>query len=133
MKSSRELRTFARRMKREPPFHEMWFAHRLQESGISFKTQVTVGFYIVDFLLPDQMLVVEIDGSMHNESYDKRRDEFLDKCGFRVLRVANGDVGSVDIGAITSAVSQPASVLKSALCRAKAFRGVALRANREVA
>src|SRR5258708_38717898 len=30
MKSSHELRRFARRMKREPTFREMWFATRLQ-------------------------------------------------------------------------------------------------------
>ncbi len=93
----------------------MWFATRLQDTDIPYKRQVTVGFYIVDFTLPEQMLAVEIDGSMHNERYDKRRDEFLQKCGFSVLRVGNGDVGSVVLGAVKPVARPPESVLKNAL------------------
>lgn len=46
-----------------------------------------------DFVCLDRMLVVEIDGPDHNnkKEYDARRDSFLRKYGFRVLRLSSGN------------------------------------------
>ena len=51
--------------------------------------QSVFGFYILDFVLPEKMLCIEIDGSSHNEKavYDWKRDNFVKKCGLRVLRL----------------------------------------------
>jgi very-short-patch-repair endonuclease len=69
-------------------------AHRLQ--GASFKRQVPIGPYIVDFACHSASLIVEIDGGQHFEpSHLKRharRDSFLRQRGFRILRFHNHDV-----------------------------------------
>jgi hypothetical protein len=52
-----------------------------------------IGRFIVDFICPSAMLIVELDGSQHAE--DKRdlaRDAWLASRGFRVLRIWNSDL-----------------------------------------
>jgi very-short-patch-repair endonuclease len=62
-------------------------------SGFKFKRQVVIDWYIVDFVNFDARLIVEADGSQHAESeYDLRRDAYLKKLGFTVLRFWNSDV-----------------------------------------
>jgi hypothetical protein len=62
--------------------------------GLKFKRQKPVGPYIVDFVCFKPALVVEVDGGQHMEraAYDQRRDDFLRKCGFVVLRFWNNQV-----------------------------------------
>ena len=62
--------------------------------GYKFKRQVLIGNYIVDFLCPEKMLVVEIDGGQHSENvdYDNIRTEYLKNNGYRVLRFWNNDI-----------------------------------------
>lgn len=58
--------------------------------GIKFRRQCQVGSFIVDFISIEKKLIIEIDGSQHNEDkqmeYDKRRTEFLNSQGYHVLR-----------------------------------------------
>lgn len=65
----------------------------LEREGIGFKFQIIVGFYIIDFLILEKMLIVELDGEYHQTPrqkwYDKQRDLFLEACGFTVLRLTN--------------------------------------------
>jgi very-short-patch-repair endonuclease len=75
----------------------MWYglrAHRL--AGISFRRQVPIGPYVVDFVSHDAKLVIEIDGGQHfddaAESADRKRDRYLTAQGFAVLRFSNHDV-----------------------------------------
>jgi very-short-patch-repair endonuclease len=69
-------------------------AHRLD--GASFRRQVPIGPYIVDFVCHAAKLVIELDGGQHFESEyqkkDARRTAFLAGKGFRVLRFNNYDV-----------------------------------------
>jgi len=69
-------------------------AHRLGRA--SFRRQVPVGPYIVDFVCHAAKLIVEFDGGQHFESErqkkDARRTAFLAGKGFRVLRFNNYDV-----------------------------------------
>lgn len=46
-----------------------------------------------DFVWRSKKLVVEIDGKSHNKQkdYDEDRDEFLEKAGFRIIRINHGD------------------------------------------
>ena len=50
--------------------------------------------YILDFYCHEMHLVVELDGSQHllKEKYDRKRTEFLENQGIRVLRFWNHDV-----------------------------------------
>lgn len=61
--------------------------------GYKFKRQVPIGSYIVDFVCLSHRLVIEVDGSQHDDSdYDRRRDAWLEAQGFTVLRFWNIDI-----------------------------------------
>lgn len=67
-----------------------------QLSGRKFRRQVSIENYIVDFYCPEEKLVIELDGSVHNHPQiaenDQYRDERLTDLGFTVLRFENSDV-----------------------------------------
>ena len=69
-------------------------AHRLM--GLSFKRQMPIGPYIVDFACPQHRLIIEVDGSQHGEASvakaDERRTEFLREGNWQVLRFWNDEV-----------------------------------------
>jgi len=67
-------------------------AHRLM--GLSFRRQMPIGGYIVDFACPEYKLVVEIDGSQHAEkqAHDQARTDYLEQQGWQVVRFWNDDV-----------------------------------------
>jgi very-short-patch-repair endonuclease len=92
-------RANARRMRKAmtPAELKLWKevrAHRLM--GISFRRQLPIGAYIVDFACPEKMLIVEIDGSQHGDDVraeaDAARTRFLENAGWTVLRFWNHDV-----------------------------------------
>ena len=61
--------------------------------GKKFKRQVLIGDYIADFVCPDTMLVIELDGSQHVDNiHDKKRDSYMQEIGYTVLRFWNNDV-----------------------------------------
>ncbi len=73
--------------------------------GVTFRRQVVLGDFIVDFLARKARLVVEVDGdALHNSSHarDAARDRKITRMGFRVVRI-------------------PASVVNSDLARAVAM------------
>lgn len=55
----------------------------------SFEFQKVLGFFILDFFIPEKCLAVEIDGWDHQkkEYYDSLRDRFINECGIKVLRI----------------------------------------------
>lgn len=63
-------------------------------SNLDFDRQRIIGNYIVDFLCYQKMLVIEIDGSSHDNKvdYDKVREEYLKNLGLQVLRFTDKDV-----------------------------------------
>jgi very-short-patch-repair endonuclease len=69
-------------------------AHRLM--GMSFRRQVPIGPYIVDFACPSHRLVVEVDGSQHGEADEAERDHvrtaYLEGRGWTILRFWNDDI-----------------------------------------
>ena len=68
-------------------------AHRFQ--GLSFRRQLPVGPYIVDFVCLEARLIIEIDGGQHaadQATYDAKRDAWLQREDFRILRFWNNDV-----------------------------------------
>src|SRR5690606_26640676 len=69
-------------------------AHRLM--GLSFRRQMPIAGYIVDFACPGRKIIVEIDGSQHadeeNARYDEQRTRRLASLGWTILRFWNDDV-----------------------------------------
>ncbi|RWC60614.1 endonuclease domain-containing protein [Mesorhizobium sp.] len=69
-------------------------AHRLM--GMSFRRQVPIGPYIVDFACSSYHLIVEVDGSQHADSENLQRDEarsaYLKASGWTILRFWNDDI-----------------------------------------
>jgi very-short-patch-repair endonuclease len=67
---------------------------RRQVLGYKFRRQQPLGPYIVDFVCLEKRLVVEVDGSQHQEqrTYDEARTRWLESQGYRVLRFWNNEV-----------------------------------------
>lgn len=61
-----------------------------------FRRQAQIDYYIVDFVCYDKKLVIELDSGQHLEpeklEYDKKRTEYLNGEGFKVIRFYNTDV-----------------------------------------
>ena len=74
--------------------HLLWKhlrAHRLL--GQKFRRQHPIGPYIVDFVHLGARLIIECDGSQHNQSTtDSQRDTWLREQGYQVLRFWNHDI-----------------------------------------
>jgi very-short-patch-repair endonuclease len=67
--------------------------------GYRFNRQVAIGPFIVDFLCRARKLIVEVDGTLHEDTkhYDARRTAFLVSKGYHMTHFWNEDVyGDVD-------------------------------------
>ena len=64
--------------------------------GYPFRRQRPVLNYIADFMCKELMLIVEVDGSIHEleevMNNDKVRQQALEEAGFTVLRFTNEEV-----------------------------------------
>lgn len=62
--------------------------------GIDFDRQRVIGNYIVDFYVKTLGLIVEIDGSSHDEKqvYDGIRQEYLESLGLCIFRISDFDI-----------------------------------------
>ncbi len=73
----------------------LWEALRSRRAGgARFRRQHRLGPFIVDFFCFAARLMVEVDGSVHDEQqeYDAFRDDTLQQAGYRTLRVTADDV-----------------------------------------
>ncbi|HTI49744.1 MAG TPA: endonuclease domain-containing protein [Planctomycetaceae bacterium] len=61
-----------------------------------FRRQYGIESYRLDFYSSELKLGIELDGETHYirdaDSYDARRDRFIESLGIRVLRILNSDV-----------------------------------------
>ncbi|MDR3496036.1 MAG: endonuclease domain-containing protein [Ancalomicrobiaceae bacterium] len=78
---------------------KLWNALRREQlGGVAFRRQVPIGPYIVDFASHRARLVIELDGSQHNEpagrAHDLARDDRIQREGYRVLRFWNHETNS---------------------------------------
>lgn len=62
--------------------------------NIDFDRQRIIGNYIVDFYVKTLGLIIEIDGSSHDEKevYDGIRQNYLESLGLKVFRITDFDV-----------------------------------------
>ena len=65
-------------------------AHRFL--GLSVRRQAPIGPFIVDFLIPAQRLIIEIDGGHHGQVTDLPREQALRSRDYRMLRFWNSDI-----------------------------------------
>ena len=89
----------ARRLRRESTDAERIFWSRVrnsQLSGVKFRRQHPIGSYIVDFVCLEHHLIIEIDGSQHDEPEQRRHDDkrtaWLNAAGYSVQRYWAWDV-----------------------------------------
>ncbi len=64
--------------------------------GLKFRRQHQIGNYIVDFYCHSEKLIIELDGGIHNEpeqqKRDRQRDDYLKSLGHQILRFKNQDI-----------------------------------------
>jgi very-short-patch-repair endonuclease len=74
----------------------LWEQLRGKKTGFKFRDQHPVGPYVCDFYCAAAKVAVEVDGEFHGRGdrprRDADRDQFFEQNGYRVLRVAAGDV-----------------------------------------
>ncbi len=77
------------RQQENPAEASMWtILKNRQLGGYKFVRQLPIGPYYADFVCRSFKLVLEIDGSQHVDStYDRRRDQFMMRQGYAVLRI----------------------------------------------
>ncbi len=92
-------RKFAKRLRKDLTDAEtiLWsFLRRARHQGLHFRKQHPIGPFIADFACASALLTVEVDGATHGSdeqvAYDKRRTAFLEKRGWREIRVTNHEV-----------------------------------------
>ncbi|MBQ3039362.1 MAG: DUF559 domain-containing protein [Alphaproteobacteria bacterium] len=93
---NKNLNNFARANRRAGVLSEALLWNELKRSalGVKFTKQKPIGNYIADFYCKELKLVIEIDGSSHDNKYeyDIDRDEYMHSLGIAVLRLADKDV-----------------------------------------
>ena len=91
-----KLRQVARGLRKHPTTAEqiLWQAIRSRKLGYKFRRQHPLHGFVVDFYCYELMVVIEVDGSVHNDTIE--RDLFKDKVlannGYQVLRFTNAQV-----------------------------------------
>ena len=97
--SYQKLKIFAQKHKDNPTKAEeiVWqLLKSKQLEKFKFRRQHIIGKYIADFVCLDRMLIIEIDGKIHqlpeNQESDKIRTEWLESKGFKVIRFTNDEV-----------------------------------------
>ena len=103
---------FAKELRRDRTPGERAFWKKVQAKkfhGLKFRREVPIGPFIVDFLCVEKKLIVEIDGRSHwtpeAKAYDARRDEYLRRHGFTVLRFGNRQTVT-SIGYVLSVIAE---------------------------
>lgn len=72
----------------------LWSHLRKKRLGYSFRRQVPVGPYILDFYCGRAALCIEVDGEQHNltKGRDDRRDGYLKNLGIETIRIPSLDL-----------------------------------------
>ena len=68
--------------------------HKNKFHNLDFDRQVVIGNYIVDFCVKSLGLVIEIDGSSHDDKieYDQKRIQYLNDLGLKIFVVGDREV-----------------------------------------
>jgi very-short-patch-repair endonuclease len=97
--NKKELMPKRKELRNNSTYAEVFFWQQVkgrQLEGRKFRRQSSIGSYIVDFYCPEEKLVVELDGEVHFDEeaikYDKKRTEFMESVGLKVIRFENNEV-----------------------------------------
>jgi very-short-patch-repair endonuclease len=93
-RDKQEKWAFAKAMRKHPTMGEqiLWNELRTRKlNGLKFTRQRIILGWIADFYCASRFLIVEVDGSSHNDKIqeDKRRDNVMAAHGFYTLRLSN--------------------------------------------
>lgn len=118
----RLLALYERRPSARPTTLELLFARACEMRGVSFKAQVPIGDYIVDFLIGERV-IVEVDGWQHRlfaeqRERDRVRDEWFVSHGYVVFRFTGQQLHR-DAIACVDFVLQNANVLPNRMFTAE--------------
>ena len=65
-------------------------------NNAKFRRQFSIPPYVVDFICLESKLIIELDGSQHTETDHTEKDlvrkKYLEKLGYKVLRIWNIDI-----------------------------------------
>ena len=94
---NKNLKAFAKSLRNDSTLPEIILWSRVlknNKTGYSFFRQRPIGTYIADFLCRKLKLIIEVDGSSHNDAFerDMQRDKDLLALGYRTLRIENEEV-----------------------------------------
>lgn len=92
----RKLRELAKGLRQHstPTEQILWEELRGRKRHYKFRRQHPLHGFIVDFYCYELMLVIEIDGSIHDGTVerDAAKDQILKNNGYQVLRFSNDEV-----------------------------------------
>lgn len=94
---NKNLKERARELRQAGNLSEVLFWNQVknkQFKGYDFDRQKIIGNYIVDFYCTNCNVVIEIDGSSHDDrvEYDAERDAFLESIGLTVIHIPVEDI-----------------------------------------
>ena len=96
-KHNNKIVPFAKELRKNMTKEErhLWYDF-LKTYPVRFLRQKVLGRYIADFYCAKANVVIELDGSQHYEDEglvnDKKRTEYLEQYGIKVIRISNLDV-----------------------------------------
>ncbi len=74
----------------------LWYKLKAKQLGVKFRRQFNIDYYIVDFYSHELKLIIEIDGYIHAEKENKKKDiirqKYLQQNGYFVLRYRNEQI-----------------------------------------
>ena len=97
MEQNQNLKKYAQALRKNQTREEglLWYCF-LSRYPLRFRRQSLIGNFIADFDCPTAGLVIERDGSQHYDpqkmEYDRKRTEYLEAQGLKVLRFTNTDI-----------------------------------------
>jgi very-short-patch-repair endonuclease len=95
-RSKTAIRKRARELRRRMTPAEMllWQALRGRRTGFKWRRQHPIGPFIVDFYCAERRLIVEVDGSVHDQQIerDTERAIWLQQHGYTLMRFTNTEV-----------------------------------------
>jgi len=94
-----QLIRIAKKLRRESTDTErvLWQNLRAKQLDmLKFRRQQLIGQYIVDFVCFEKKIIIELDGGQHAQPEanlkDKKRDEWFEEQGYKVLRFWDHEV-----------------------------------------
>ncbi len=97
LQSNKRLITNARNLRKHATKEErhLWYDF-ISDYPVRFRRQFIIGDYIADFYCAKTKLVLELDGGQHYDpeaiERDKKRTEYFESLGIKVIRFSNLDV-----------------------------------------